>query len=79
MVEERDGIQVEAVLVSGALPFRTEKIWTLPLPDKDVIVFGLLDHSVTAVYTLRPGSKSLSQVPTLTSDQSTSTSLERSI
>lgn len=51
---KRSGVPVESVLASGTLPFKVDKVWILNLPDKDLIVFSLLETSLTVVYALDP-------------------------
>ena len=48
------GISVDSIIAAGTLPFKVDKVWTMKLPENDLIIFSLLDVSLTAVFSIDP-------------------------
>ena len=52
VIQRRQGVSIKSIVKSGILPFKVDKLWSLSLPDKDLMVFSLLETSITVVYIL---------------------------
>lgn len=63
IIYERPGLQIETVVTKGALPFKVNRLWSIVLSNNEtLLVFDLLEISMTAVFTIKLETGALTQV-----------------
>ena len=65
LYHSREGIRVKRVLAKGQLPFKVNQSWTVTRLNEqsDLLIFDLLDVSITVVYEIDMETGTFTQVP----------------
>ena len=65
LYHSREGIRVKRVLAKGQLPFKVNQSWTVTRQNEqsDLLIFDLLDVSITVVYEIDMETGTFTQIP----------------